>query len=136
MQIDFQKVMAHKSNEELLRVINAPPDDYLPEAISAAKTELSRRNLTDDEIQQAEEWNRISKHDEKIRSEQPLETHWKVLTFILPGVVQLALSGALLSDGFDRKAQELKKWTFKGFLFYLIIFALFFVVVILAAIFS
>ncbi|MCO4294068.1 hypothetical protein NF867_14470 [Solitalea sp. MAHUQ-68] len=80
---------------------------------------MALRNLSDDQIETANQENiRITEITES-KSNTPLGTFWKVLTFIFPGVIQIIFSGTFKADGYDRKAKELVRWTLYGFSFYL-----------------
>ncbi|MDR2425298.1 MAG: hypothetical protein LBD59_11360 [Prevotellaceae bacterium] len=114
----FEDVMLQRTDADLLKIITGPADDYQPEALKAAKQEFAKRNLSANQIETAKQ---EIEQDQKIRSikaNQPLETAWKILTFIFPGLIQIIFSGTFKADGFDRKARELVRWTIYGFGFY------------------
>ncbi len=47
---DFRDIMSQRTNSELLEITTYLRDDYQPEAVIAAETELKNRNLTDQEL--------------------------------------------------------------------------------------
>ena len=119
MQLDFEKTMKEASNAELLKIITTDRDNYQEAAIEAAEVELSKRNLTPEEMKAAKKFNEEQQQIITFKSNLPLDTHWKVLTFIFPGILQIILSGTFKGDGYDRKADDLLKWTLYGFGFYI-----------------
>lgn len=121
MNLDFTQIMSQRSDSELLEILSKTRDDYLPEAIAAAEAELKKRNLSVDEIGSANQ--EIKKKHEvlKEKADEPLGSSWKILTFLLPGLVALLISGALKAGGYERKSTELEKWTFWGIAFYVIV---------------
>lgn len=119
MQFDFTETMIQASDVELLKIVTTDRNNYQEAAIIAAETELSRRNLSSEQITAAEMFNEQQKQNILAKANAPLETHWKVLTFIFPGVINLIFSGTFKGDGYDRKANELVKWTLYGVGFYI-----------------
>lgn len=53
MENNFSKVMAQRSDSELLKIVNELRNDYQPEAIEAAEIELISRSLNNDQIENA-----------------------------------------------------------------------------------
>lgn len=129
MTSKFEDVMAQRTDADLLKIVSAPLDDYQPEAVEAAKQELAKRNLSYDQLaatqQEVEDKQRIRTE----KANEPLGFLWKVLTFLLPGLLTIVLSGLFKADGYDRKASDLTKWTLYGFGFYLGIIILIIIVV-------
>jgi hypothetical protein len=48
MNNEFEEVMSKRTDAELLAVLNSSPGDYQPLALDAAKTELKKRNLSNE----------------------------------------------------------------------------------------
>jgi hypothetical protein len=119
MQFDFTEPMKQASDAELLKIITTDRGNYQEAAIIAAETELSRRNLSSEQITAAEMFNEQQQKIILVKANAPLDAHWKVLTFIFPGVINLIFSGIFKGDGYERKARELVKWTLFGFGFYI-----------------
>lgn len=125
MHFDFTETMKQASDAELLKIVTMDRDNYQETAVIAAEDELSRRNLTVEEISAAKSHN-LQQHEIAVRKANvPLEAHWKVLTFLFPGFLNLIFSGTFKGDGYDRKSRELVKWTLYGLCFYIGIALLF-----------
>jgi len=118
MTNDFEDVMSKRTDSELLKILTDSVDDYQPAALEAAKSELTKRNLTTEQISLAKNEIEQDRNVKDIRANEKLGAGWKLLTFVFPGLIQLVFSGTFKSDGYDRKAKELVKWTFYGFAFY------------------
>jgi hypothetical protein len=114
----FTEVMSVRTDAELIKILIEHRNDYQPEAIEAAEIEFKKRNLSESEINLAKEENKVKKQIDEERANKKLDTVWKGLTFIFPGILQLLIAGTFRADGFDRKAKELSKWTLYGFGFY------------------
>lgn len=67
------------SNSDLLRVIENQ-SDYQPEAIEAAKTEINQRNLSDQEITEANRELETERQERQIQNEKRAEVEQKVKT--------------------------------------------------------
>jgi hypothetical protein len=50
MSNKFAKVMAERTDAELIHIITISREDYLPEALLAAENELEKRNLSPEQI--------------------------------------------------------------------------------------
>lgn len=118
MENKFSEAMANRSDAELLKIVNEQRHDYQPEAVEAAEKELANRNLSVEQIEKANKENEIKEHVESEKANKKLDSGWKVLTFIFPGIIQIIFAGTFKADGYDRKARELTKWTLYGFGFY------------------
>ena len=119
MEFDFVKTMQQATDAELLKIVTIDRANYQEVALIAAEAELAKRNLTSEQINTAKSFNEKEQKIQTFKANSPLEMHWKILTFILPGIFQIILSGTFKGDGYDRKANELVKWTFYGFGFYI-----------------
>jgi hypothetical protein len=114
---DFNKVMAGKSDSELLQVVN-DTSKYQHEAVNAAKIELAKRNLSTTKLEEATKTYLHNKEADESRANVPLDNHWKLLTLLFPAIFTVIMSGHLKGGGYDRKAKELATWTFYGFALY------------------
>ena len=121
MQFDFKDVMKKATNEELIKIVAYERDNYQEEAIKAAEIELENRNLSQSIVYSAQDSIEANYEEQQLKAQIPLETHWKTLTFIFPGILQLILSGTFKSEGYDRKASDLVTWTLYGLGFYLLV---------------
>ena len=121
MNLDFAKSMEESSDAELIKIVTIDRNDYQKVALIAAEKELSRRNLSSEQISSAKKINEVQKVIKDTKANAPLDFHWKILAVIFPGVFQIIISGILKGDGYDRKAKELTKWTLIGIGFYILI---------------
>jgi hypothetical protein len=116
---DFEKTMKEAPDAELIRIVITNRDEYQEAAIAAAEAELSSRNIPAEKISLLEK-KQIEENTEKAhRAAIPLEIPWKILAFLFPGVIQLIIAGSLKGNGYDRKANEVSRWTFYGLFFYM-----------------
>jgi hypothetical protein len=120
MQRSFTEVMAQKPDEQLLKIL-AKPGDYQPEALEAARLEVEKRKLSSDRVEAVKKEVVIEQKQSTEKAAMPLEGGYKILSFIFPGVIPLMLSTALRTNGYERKASELLRWTFYGIAFYITI---------------
>jgi hypothetical protein len=118
MENDFTSIMLKRSNIELFKIINSSEGDYQEAALTAAINEYQKRNLSSEQINSVEKTIEIQNKVETEKANMPLGTGLKILTFILPALFQIILSGTYKADGYDRKAKELVKFTLYGFCFY------------------
>ena len=70
MEYPFEQRYKNFSIDELLEVIQFP-DDYVPEAVMAAKAELSLRQLTDEQLAEAQSV--LDERKSQIRKKQELK---------------------------------------------------------------
>jgi len=118
----FAERLAEKTDEQLCEMV-AQAQDYLPEALEAARTELCRRNLTPERMAEAEAAFR-AKLAERVRvAEEPLSVAMRLLivfgvcaTFWLPLYYK--------ANGQRRKAKESWRWLGYAYLFYFALAAL------------
>jgi hypothetical protein len=116
---DFEKTMKEAPDAELIRIVITNRDEYQEAAIAAVEAELSSRNIPAEKISLLEK-KQIEENTEKAhRAAIPLEIPWKILAFLFPGVIQLIIAGSLKGNGYDRKANEVSRWTFYGLFFYM-----------------
>src|SRR5215203_672912 len=115
MSFDFKETMKEATDAELIKIVFTEREYYQPAAVLAAEAELALRRLSADKIKVLVAVNEKQQQILGFNANIPLDTHWKVLTFILPGILQLFLSGLFRGDGYERKADELVKWTLWGF---------------------
>ena len=115
---DFEKTMKNAPDAELIRIVITNRDEYQEAAIEAAEAELSRRNIPAEQLSELKA-KQVEENTEKAhKAAIPLEPAWKVLAFLFPGIFQLIIAGSLKANGYDRKANEVGKWTFYGLFFY------------------
>ncbi len=121
MQIDFKTEMAKRTDEELIQVLTVDKDEYLPDALAAAKEEFEKRDLRVEKISVITKDIAQKKEIENKKANEPLDIVAKALTFLFPVIITLVLSLYYRSSGYDRKARELVIWTLLGFCFYALI---------------
>ena len=125
MNFDFTRAMSDATDAELIKILTVDRENYQEAAVEAAELELTKRNIPTEQIEKTRQLHTAQKQFEDIKANAPLDTHWKVLTFIFPAILQIIISGVFKSEGYDRKANELAKWTLYGFCFYISIAILF-----------
>ena len=121
MESKFVSIMKNHTDSELLEILTIYENEYQPEAIDAAKAEFVKRNLSITQIEDAKREIELKKNEKEKRKTLPLQVYWKILTFLIPGVLNLILSATFKADGYDRRFKEAWCWTFYGFCFYLIL---------------
>lgn len=121
---NFSKIMRSKSDEQLIEILTRYRSDFDAAAVEAARDEVIRRDLKHDHL--------VIVHanvDEKFEHAEakaaiPLDAGWKVLAFLILGVINLLAAATRKVDGYERKYRELKRWTFYGAAFYLVVILL------------
>ncbi len=118
MENQFDDVMRKRTDADLIKIINGPPDDYQPNALEAAKREYERRDLSDEQVTIVNQEITREKAIDDAKANTPLDTTPKILAFMFPGIILFMFAGTFRADGYDRKARELIRWTLYGFGFY------------------
>jgi hypothetical protein len=121
MQIDFKIEMAKRTDEELIRILTVDKVNYLPAALAAANEEFNKRDLQTEKVNLITADVSQKKEQENVRANESLFVGVKILSFLIPLVFTLILSGYYKADGYDRKARELGTWTLYGFCFYFVL---------------
>ena len=119
LQNRFADAMAGRSDAELVEILTKRRNDYQPDALAVAEMELVKRNLTTEQVEQAKQSVELKDQEIQQRANEPLGAGWKLLTFLIPGIINFMIAGTLKADGYDRKFREAWRWTFYGFGFYL-----------------
>lgn len=121
MKNNYRDTMSNMSSKELLKIVEIEKDDYEPNAIKAAEQELFTRSLSQEELDLI----RHEIHKEMLvanqRANESLGLGLRILAALIPGVIQLIISGFLNANGYHKKAKQLTKWTLLGLLFYIIL---------------
>lgn len=115
---EFSAVMANRSDVELVEIVTTARDDYQPEAVEAAEIEIKKRSLNTEKIKAAEKIIEEKDLETKERENEPLDTHWRILCILFPGLINFFLAFLFKGQGRDRKFKETWRWTIYGFLMY------------------
>jgi hypothetical protein len=103
---DFWEQLPLKSDSELFAMLTQQ-EDYLPEALAAAKAELSKRNLAPERTAQLETAAQSRKAEEVSKRNERLSWPMRILIFILcAGILGAILAVYYDSKGYKRKAAE------------------------------
>lgn len=124
MNNEFEEAMSKRTDAQLLTVLNSSPGDYQPLALEAAKTELKKRNLSNEQIISAESVIKNKQDLEEAKLNEPLSTTSKVLAVIFPNVISTLLWRTYQTN---RKYKENLRWNLYGICFYVAIFLYFLV---------
>lgn len=119
---DFENRLSMMTDLQLMKIIKSPKGDYQSLALEKAIIEFKSRCLSQQEIRDLENLIEMDDKEKNIKSNTTLDIKWKVLTFIFPGIIQIIYSGIFISQGYEKKAKEMVKWTIFGFIFYLLFF--------------
>jgi hypothetical protein len=114
----FTERMARCSDSELIGIVGTYRSDYQPEAIEAAEFELQRRDIPIEVVELVDQ--KIgSEHHEKVKKANlPIDIPLRGLSFLFPGFIPILIAGMLKAQGYDRKFQDARRWTFYGIFFY------------------
>ena len=124
MKNEFDEIMGKQTDEALIKILRSEPGDYQAAALEAAKNELDRRNLSEQQINTVKQSIAQDVLLRENKANEPLDMGRKVLTFIFPAIFTFILGATLKASGYDRKYKELVRWTFYGFGFYVGLFIL------------
>ncbi len=100
---EFWEQLPLKTDAELHDML-AHQDDYLPEALAAAKDELSKRNLAPETVARLEAAVQSQKVAAEARAQEPLSWPLRILIFVCCA----GLLGALLAVYYDSKGYKQK----------------------------
>lgn len=104
---EFSKVMENKSDSELLEIVTKLKDDYQPEAVIAAEKEVESRNLSSEQIEQAEIEIKEKEVENLEKANEPLGVGQKILFLLFFwGVIPWAMAGTFKTNGYSRKYKD------------------------------
>jgi hypothetical protein len=115
MENKFDEVMSKRTDAELINILNSPDGDYQPVALEAAKREYTKRNLSTEQIAVAEQEIEQRQQKDELKASEKLSSNGKIFAFLFPGFLLIMFAGTYKSDGYDRKAKELIRYTIYGF---------------------
>ncbi len=124
---EFEDVMKTRTFAELTEIVKKKRDDYQPEAVAAAEAELEKRKAD------GEKWEAPPKEEPERKLSPaekailPLPLFWKIITLLLPGLLNLTMAERLRKEGFKKQCDDLWSWFFYGLLFYVGLLVLLFV---------
>ena len=132
MASDFTKIMANRSDGELLEIVTKLKDDYQPEAVIAAELEIKNRNLSTEQLENAE----IEIKEKEIslaeKENEPLGTGQKILFFIFFwGVIPWVMAGTFKANGYLKKYKDAWKFMKYGLFAFLGFNAIMFLIIYL-----
>lgn len=112
----FSTAMARCGDVELIAMVEGPAEDWEPEALAAAHTEIARRALP---FEVREELVReVEEIGTKARSPLERTTRWMAFgggaVGLLPGLIVLFLYTRYQRRGFPRRAKDLFHWYASG----------------------
>jgi len=113
---DFAARLEEKTDEQLSEMW-VQPQDYLPEALDAARTELHRRRLAPERVAGIEAAIRVKLAEQNRIAEEPLSGAMRLLIFL--GIcATFWLPLYFKANGYRRKAKESWRWLGYTYLFY------------------
>jgi hypothetical protein len=119
MENKFAEAMVKRTYAELHEIVGKLRNEYEPEAVAAAEAEVARRNLTGEKIEPKENIFRTQKKLIADKANAPLQIYWKIITFLLPGLLILLFADDLKAEGYERRYKEVWRWFFYGAGFYI-----------------
>jgi hypothetical protein len=103
---DFWEQLPEKTDAELYDII-AHPEDYLPEALAAARDELSKRNLSPERTAELEGSVRAQEAKENARAQEPLGWPMRIFIFLFcAGLVGILMAVHYGNQGYKKKASD------------------------------
>lgn len=132
MENQYTDVMKKKFDSELLEIVTKFQNDYQPEAVEAAKEEIKTRNLSQAQIDQAENELKEKEIVGKDKENEPLEIGQRILFFIFFwGIIPWILASTFKNKGYTKKYKDAWRFMKYGFLTYIGIIVVMFLLVIL-----
>ena len=103
--------MQQKSDSELLEIVTKLKDDYQSDAVNAAQTEIEKRNLSGEQVEQAEFEIEQKEKQSFERENEPLGMGQKIFFLIFYwGVIPWVMAGTFKADGYTKKYKD--AWRF------------------------
>jgi hypothetical protein len=114
MSREFRTDLAEKTDGQLYEVL-AHAEDYLPEALEAARTEVHRRHLAPERGAQLQALARATVAEEAQRAEAPLGWIFRIL-FLLAPFLAVFCAASYLSRGYHAREDQCWRWVGYGVL--------------------
>ena len=111
---ELKKKYQEFETEELIRIAYVDTEDYQPEAVEIAKSEIKKRGISSDELQIL-----IAKISEKLQKdaklviEKPLTVGWKIFCLIFPIIALLII--ILIPENWIQRRKDAWRWLLYGF---------------------
>ena len=103
---EFWEQLPLKTDTELYDIV-AHQDDYSPEALTAARDELSKRNLAPERVAQIEATVQSQMAAAETKAQEPLSWPMRIFIFIFcAGIFGAVLAVYYDSNGYKRKASD------------------------------
>ena len=104
--IDFNPPIKERNTNDLLEIVGTP-NDWNPEIVKLAETELKNRKIDNKKIKTAKY---ISQKKEKIKKSKKADESlfWDFISEPFGTIIVILFSWELKKDGFERKAKEQK----------------------------
>lgn len=116
---DFQKTMQNLPSRKLLEITTELADQYDPEAVKAAMSELQQRVERGEDIQRVKEEMELEKGWDQHQSEKGLSTLAKILFFILAtSLIGFIFAFIYKGNGQEKKFKEAIKISVIGIVFW------------------
>ena len=110
--------MIVRSNEDLYEVITHE-DNYVPEALQAARNEITARKLSPEIIANLEAKMHQKTEENKTLSNPPLQWSLRIIMFLLSfGAIQAVVGEYYRNKGCERKYRECWLWMKYGLIFW------------------
>lgn len=112
--------MLARTDDELVAIASCTDDEWVPDAIDAAKRELAKRGIAPERLAAAttkvEEQvvERRGRADERLEAGKAVAVYLLSLLGVVFGLIFIASSTKLARDGFARKAREQRQYAVAG----------------------
>jgi len=114
----YRAEMIKRNNEELYEVITHK-DDFVPEAVQAARDEIAARNIPPEIKTNLEAKMHQNILEEKTLSNLPLQWPVRIIMFLLSfGAIQSVIGEYYRNKGYERKYRECWTWMKYGLIFW------------------
>lgn len=108
---DFTAVMAKKSDAELLEIVGKLREDYQAKAVEAAEIEIENRNLSIEQLEEAQQEIQEKEAVLLSKEQEPLDIGQKILFLLFFwGVIPWAIAGTFKNNGYLKKYKD--AWKF------------------------
>lgn len=121
----FTEVMKERSYNELLEIVGKLRNEYQHEAVVAAELELKNRKPPVEINEPEEKKLKTNKQPVFGKANESLKDYQKIYYLIVPHPFNFIEAKRLESEGYFRKAKEVRKWTLIGMAIILVLFTLF-----------